>query len=94
MSCKVDVSVEVKSDILDCDADARREIGNFLLKLQDNPLPKGRRELGIAYFSFRLPCGYHVFWEVFGDLIKLALRGETRGISIRILGVGRATDET
>jgi len=93
MSCKVDVSVRVKSDILDCDADARREIGNFLVKLQDNPCPKD----GASWGSPTSPSGYLAAITSSGksleiDQTRLA-RGD-EGISIRILGVGRATDET
>lgn len=93
MSCKVDVDTGVKSDILELSDDARRQIGRFLLGLQDNPLPKSRREMGGAAFYHQLPCGYFVAWEVSGDLIKLALSGDTKGISIRILGVGRTPPE-
>jgi hypothetical protein len=89
MPCKVDVDAAVKSDILECGREARLQIGNFLLGLQDNPLPENRREMKSGAFYALLPCGYYVAWEVFGDLMKLALSGSTKGISVRILGVGR-----
>jgi hypothetical protein len=87
MSCKVDVDTAVKTDILDCNAAVRRQIGNFLIDLQDNPLPTNRMEMDGAFYCL-LPYGYYVSWEVFGDVMKFALGGETKGISIRILGIG------
>jgi len=93
MSCKVDVDTAVKTDILDCGPVARRQIGKFLLELQDNPLPKNRREMDRSAFYYRLRCGYYVVWEVLGDLMKLALTGDTKQIAVRILGVGREPPE-
>jgi hypothetical protein len=87
MPCKVEVDMAVKADILDCDAATRREIGDFLLALQDNPLPEGRKEMGSAAFHIQLPCGVHVSWEVLGNILRLALTGQTKGILVRILGV-------
>jgi hypothetical protein len=55
MSCKVDVDTGVKSDILELSEDARREIGGFLLELQDNPFPGSRRAMGGAAFYYQLP---------------------------------------
>jgi hypothetical protein len=87
MPCKVEVDTAVKADILDCDAATRRGIGDFLLALQDNPLPEGRKEMGSAAFHIQLPCGVHVSWEVLGNILRLALTGQTKGILVRILGV-------
>jgi hypothetical protein len=93
MSCQLDVATEVKQDILDCNAGARRQIGDFLLGLQENPLPKNRRHLGRAKndsaFYVQLPCGFYVSWEIIGNMMHLALTGETEGILVRILGVAR-----
>jgi hypothetical protein len=44
-------------------------------------------EMDGAFYCL-LPYGYYVSWEVFGDVMKFALGGETKGISIRILGIG------
>jgi hypothetical protein len=89
MSCKLHVADAVKQDILDCDPEAIQQIGGFLLALQENPLPKNRSEMDRGAFYCRLRCGYYVAWEVSGDLMRLVSTGDTRGISIRILGVGR-----
>jgi hypothetical protein len=35
MSCQLDVATEVKQDILDCNAEARGQIGDFLVALQE-----------------------------------------------------------
>lgn len=97
MSCKLDVDTEVKRDILDCDADARREIGDFLLALERNPLPIGRRKLerakNDATFYVELPCGVYVSWEIIGNQMHLALIGKSDGLLVRILGVARARPE-
>jgi hypothetical protein len=89
MSCTLDVACEVQQDILDCDAAARRQIGGFLLALQDNPLPGNRREMGDAAFYLQLPCGFYVSWEILGSVLDLALTGSGEGIVVRILGVAR-----
>jgi hypothetical protein len=94
MPCKLDIAVQVKQDILDCNIAARRQIGDFLLTLQQNLLPKHRRPLsrtidGSAFYV-RLPWGFYVSWEIIGDSMHLALTGETEGILIRVLGVARA----
>jgi hypothetical protein len=88
MSCKVDVDTAVKADILDCGRGVRRQIGEFLLQLQDDPLPEGRVNMDGAFF-YLLPCGFFVSWEVLGDVMKFALSGDRNRISDRILGVGR-----
>lgn len=88
MPCKVDVDTAVKADILDCGAGARRQIGEFLLQLQYDPLPENRGEMDGAFY-FLLPCGFYVSWEVLGDVMKFAFSGDRSGISVRILGVGR-----
>ncbi len=89
MPCKVSVATEVRSDILECDETAREQIGAFLLGLQQNPLPRGRRSLGEQAFFVQLPCGYFLAWEILGDVLKMALTGDTAGITVRILGIGR-----
>jgi len=91
MPCQVDVDTAVKSDILDCDAEARRQIGDFLLLLQKNPLPEKRHPMSGASFYAPLPCGYFVSWEILGDVLAFALTGSTKGCMVRILGVGRKT---
>jgi hypothetical protein len=73
MSCQVDVDTAVKLDILGCSADARRQIGNFLAGLQENPLPAGRQEMQAAAFYVQLPGGYYVSWEIVGNLTALCL---------------------
>lgn len=89
MSCQVDVDTAVKLDILGCSADARRQIGNFLAGLQENPLPAGRQEMQAAAFYVQLPGGYYVSWEIVGNLMHCVLTGETEGLLIRILGVAQ-----
>jgi hypothetical protein len=89
MPCKISVATEVKSDILDCDETAREQIRAFLLGLQQDPLPRGRRSLGKSAFFEQLPCGYFVAWEVLGDVLKMALTGDMTGITVHVLGVGR-----
>lgn len=93
MSCRVQVDHELQEEILDLDANARREIGDFLLGLQDDPLPRGRRALtrktsAPAYFV-QLQCGFYVSWEIVGNVLPLALTGKAKGIVVRILGVDR-----
>lgn len=93
MPCKLDVDTELKKDILECDAGARHEIGEFLLRLQQNPLPAGRRRLGRAKndaaFYMQLPCKFYISWEIIGDQMHLALTGDTDGLLVRVLGVAR-----
>jgi len=89
MSCKLHVATAVKQDILDCNPEAVQQIGDFLLSLQENPLPRDRREMDSGAFYCRLRCGYYVSWELFGDLVKLALTGDAKNITVRILGVAR-----
>lgn len=88
MPCQVNVDTEVKTDILDCDDEARQQIGDFLLALQEDPLPEQRRPMAGASFYVKLPCGYFVGWEVLGDLMAYATTGKTKGLTVRILGVG------
>jgi mRNA-degrading endonuclease RelE of RelBE toxin-antitoxin system len=91
MPCKVSIATEVKQDILDFNASARREIGDFLLKLQENPYPRGRRKLGANAFYFQLPCGFYVSWEVEADeetLLRMIF-GQPEGAILRVLGVAR-----
>lgn len=94
MACMLDVDIGLKQDILDCNAEVRRQLGDFLLALQQNPLPGNRCPLGSATqdsaFYVPLPCGFFVSWEIIGNLMHLALTGETDGLLVRILGVGRA----
>jgi len=93
MPCKVEVDRELQEVILDLDAVARRQIGDFLLGLQEDPLPEKRlalaRKTNVPAFFVQLSCGFHVSWEVAGDLLPLALAGKTRGLLVRILGVDR-----
>lgn len=88
MPCQVDVDTAVKSDILDCDAEARQQIGDFLLFLQEDPRPEQRRLMSGASFYVRLPCWYFVSWEILGDVMEFALTGRIKGCVVRILGVG------
>jgi hypothetical protein len=90
MSCKLKVATELKQDILECNAGARRRIGDFLLALQKNPLPKNRQEMGDGAFYVQLPCGFYVSWEIIGNMLQLALTGEAKGLVVRILGVARS----
>lgn len=89
MSCKLDLATEVKEDILDCDENVRHEIGEFLLALQQNPLPQNREHMGKGDYYVELPCGFYVAWEILGDQLHLALTGDTTGVVVRILGVSR-----
>jgi hypothetical protein len=45
MSLRVHADLELQEQILDVDANARREIGDFLLSLQEDPLPRERQAL-------------------------------------------------
>jgi hypothetical protein len=36
-----------------------------------------------------LPCGFHVTWEIVGNLLPLALTGKATGLLVRILGIDR-----
>jgi hypothetical protein len=95
MPCRVQVDHELQEGILDLDATARRQIGDFLLALQEDPLPRERQPLARktttpAYF-IQLPCGFHVSWEIVGNLLPLALTGKAKGLLVRILGVDRDT---
>ena len=87
MSCEIDVATELKQDILNLDRPTRRQIRAFLFAVQENPLLEGRKEMGRAAFYIQLPCGIYVSWEIFGDILRMALTGETKGILVRILGV-------
>jgi len=89
MPCKLSVDTEVKLDILSCSDDERQQIGDFLVLLQENPLPEGRQDMRDSAFTYQLPCGYIVSWEVLGDWMKFALSGNTKNITVRILGIGR-----
>jgi hypothetical protein len=90
MPCQIHVEVEVQADILGLSANARREIGEFLLRLQDDPLPAERIELAPrppgAFFQ-ALSCGYWISWEILGDPMRFALKGETEGLIVRVPGV-------
>ena len=93
MPCKLEVAIEVRQDILDCEAAGRRGIGEFLIALQEDPLPEVRNQLGYAKygsaFYAQLPCGFYVSWEIIGDLLHMATTGQTKEILVRILGVAR-----
>ena len=93
MSCKLDLDTDLKQDILDCNADERRQIGDFLLALQENPLPMDRRKLRRAKddsaFYVQLPCGFYVSWEIIGNIFYFGAAGQTKGLLVRILGVAR-----
>lgn len=93
MPCRVQVDQEQQEVILDLDATARRQIGDFLLALQEDPLPEERlalsRKTSVPAFFVQLPCGFHVTWEIVGDMLSLALTGKTNGLLVRILGVDR-----
>lgn len=93
MPCKVQVDREQQEVILDLDETSRRQIGDFLLELQEDPLPKERQNLArktnVPAFFVQLPCGFHVTWQIVGDMLSLALTGKTDGLLVRILGVDR-----
>jgi hypothetical protein len=93
MPCKVHVDREQQEVILDLDAIARRQIGGFLVALQQDPLPEDRQDLArktsVPAYFVQLPCGFHVTWEIVGDMLSLALTGKTTGLLVRILGVDR-----
>ncbi len=93
MSSRVQVDHELQEEILDLDASARREIGDFLVGLQEDPLPRERQRLArktsTPAFFVRLPCGFYVSWEIVGNLLSLALTGKPKGLLVRILGVDR-----
>ncbi|MGA9060952.1 MAG: hypothetical protein WB341_04705 [Terracidiphilus sp.] len=86
--CKIDAAPEVEQEILDCSVEVRQQIGDFLVRLQENPLPKGRQENDKGAYSFQLPCGIFVGWEIIGDPLHLVFRGPDETILVRILGVG------
>jgi hypothetical protein len=89
----VQVDHELQEAILDLDAFARRQIGDFLVALQADPLPEERQDLArkgnIPAYFVQLPCGFHVTWQIVGDLLPLALSGKTDGLLVRIVGVDR-----
>ncbi len=93
MPCVVDVAAEVKSDILDCDETVKREVYDFLLALQEFPLPEGRHEsMSVGSYSYQLPCGYFVSWELIGSreaLTRMIFNRDMRGVTVRVLGFGR-----
>jgi hypothetical protein len=89
MPCRLHVTTAIKRDILDCNPEALQQIGDFLIALQEDPLPKNRQEMGDSEFYFLLPSGFYVSWEIVGNLMRLALTGETEGLLVRILGVAR-----
>ena len=93
MPCRVQVDHELQEEILDLEPDARREIGDFLLVLQQDPLPEERealvRKSRIPAYFVALPCGFYVTWEIIGDQMELTLTGKTSGLLVRILGVDR-----
>lgn len=93
MTCRVQVDRGQQEVILDLDSIARRQIGEFLLRLQQDPLPEARQDLARKTshpaFFVQLPCGFHVTWEIVGNLLALALTGKTDGLLVRILGVDR-----
>jgi hypothetical protein len=89
MSCKLHIATEVKQDMLACNDTARRQIRAFLLALQENPLPEGRRAMGEAAFYVQLPSGFYLSWEIIGNVLRLVLTGNCEGILVRVLGVSR-----
>ena len=89
--CRMDADTAVKRDILECSAEVRQEIGEFLESLQGNPLPIGRKPMGKERFYIQLPCGIFVGWEIVGDLLHAVLHGPDDTILVRILGVGWAS---
>lgn len=89
MPCRLDVATEVKEDILDCSRKVRLEIGDFLLALEENPLPEGRRSVGGPVFYVQLACGFYVSWEIIGDVLHYALTGDASDLVVRVLGVER-----
>ena len=97
MSCRVQVDRELQEEILDFDESARRQVGDFLLALQNDPLPKERQALarGIdaSVYFVQLPCGFYVSWEIVGNLLRLALTGKAEELLVRILGVNRVSPE-
>src|ERR1035438_4378516 len=70
MPCRVQVDRQLQEGILDLDATARRQIGDFLLALQEDPLPRERqalaRKISTPAYFIQLPCGFHVSWEIVG----------------------------
>jgi hypothetical protein len=91
MPLKLSIATEVKEDILDCNENALREIGEFLLELQPNPFPQLRLEMGKYAFFAQLPCGFYVSWEILGDPLHFVLSGNQKEITVRILGVSRVS---
>jgi len=85
--CLIDADTTVKRDILECSPEVRREIGEFLERLQCDPLPPERKEQNKSTFYVQLPCGVFVVWEIVGDLLHLVLRGPDDTILVRIVGV-------
>ena len=95
MPCRVEVDHELKEAILDLDATARRQIGDFLVALQEDPLPGKRQSLtrktSVPAFFVQLPCGFYVSWEIVGNMLRLALTGKAEGLLVRVLGVNRVS---
>jgi hypothetical protein len=93
MPLRVQVDNQLQEEILDLDANARRQIGDFLLALQEDPLPSERqalaRKISAQAYFVQLPCGFYVSWEIVGNLLHLALTGNAKGLLVRILGVDR-----
>lgn len=93
MPCRVQVDHELEEEILDLDPHARRQIGDFLVALQNDPLPQERqtlaRKISLPAYFIQLPCGFYVSWEIVGDVLSLALTGKSKAVLVRILGVDR-----
>jgi hypothetical protein len=85
--CLIDADTAVKRDILECSEEVRREIGEFLERLQCDPLLPERKEKNESTFYVQLPCGVFVVWEIVGDLLHLVLHGADDTILVRIVGV-------
>jgi len=89
--CQIDADPSVEEEILNCREDVIQQIGEFLERLQWNPLPVGRKAKSGNSFYMQLPCGVFVAWEIIGDPLHLVFHGPGDNIMVRILGVGWET---
>ena len=90
MPCQLRIDEQVKHDILACDEDAARAIGNLLQRLQKNPFPRRRIEFAPNAYYIRLDGGFFVSWEIIAPTSTISLKN-LDNLVVRILGIARAS---
>jgi NADPH-dependent ferric siderophore reductase len=91
MPCHLRIDEQVQDDILACDEDAARAIGNLLERLQKNPFPRRRIEFAPNAYYIRLDCGFFVSWEIIAPRSTPISLKNLDGLVVRILGIARAS---